>query len=79
MQIAKLSEALKRTPFQPFEIVTSSGNRYRVDHPELVWLTKGALHVTQRIEQSSRGDMVADPAVISYLHITELVVPERAA
>lgn len=80
MQIAKLTEAVKRKPFQPFVIVTSSGGRYLVNHPEFVWLTKGAVYVSQPVEQPEEGEMVTDPAVISYMHISELVpVPERAA
>ncbi|MEM1353669.1 MAG: hypothetical protein AAGC44_00090 [Planctomycetota bacterium] len=80
MQISKITNILQKQPFQPFEIVTSSGSRYLVKHPELVWVAKGALYVSQRIEQPEEGEMVADPATISYMHITELVpVPEKAA
>lgn len=80
MQIAKITDILQKQPFQPFKVVTSSGSRYRITHPELVWVAKGALYVSQRIDQPEHGELVADPAVISYMHITELVpVPEKAA
>ena len=80
MQIQKITEAIKQAPFRPFEIVTSSGGRYLVDHPEMVLVAKGALYVSHRIENPEEGEMVSDPAVLSYMHITELVpLPDRAA
>lgn len=80
MQISKITDAIKKTPFEPFEVVTSSGNRYLVDHPEMVLVAKGALYISKRVEHSEEGELVTDPAVISYLHISEIVpVPERAA
>ncbi len=39
MNIVNLEEAVKRLPFVPFEVVTSSGRAYKVDHSEQVWLT----------------------------------------
>lgn len=80
MQIEKITQAVRTKPFQPFEVVTSSGNRYLVEHPEMVLIAKGALYVSQRIKSSRGLEIASDPAVISYMHITELVpVPEKAA
>lgn len=80
MQIAKISDAIKKQPFEPFEVVTSSGNRYRVDHPEMVLVAKGALYISQRAEPPEEGELVTDPVVVSYMHISEIVpAPERAA
>ena len=31
---------LNARPFQPFRIVTSSGESYEVRHPEMAWVTK---------------------------------------
>jgi hypothetical protein len=33
-----IKERLKRQPFQPFRLVTSSGENYEVRHPELVFV-----------------------------------------
>ena len=80
MQVEKVSEAVKRQPFEPFIIVTSSGSRYLVDHPEMVLVAKGSLYVSQRVQIPQRGELATDPVVISYMHITELVpAPEQAA
>lgn len=80
MQIAKVTEAVTRIPFQPFEVVTSSGNRFVVRHPEMARVAKGALYLYNDATQPEEGEMWSDPAVLSYMHITALVpVPEQAA
>ena len=35
----QIREALKASPFQPFELLTTGGRRYLVDHPELAILS----------------------------------------
>jgi len=80
MQIAKITEAVTKSPFQPFEVVTSSGDRFTIRHPEMVRVAKGALYVYQDAEKPEEGEMWSDPSVLSYMHITALVpVPEQAA
>jgi len=32
--LKQIAALLVRTPFEPFSIVTTSGNEYRVEHPE---------------------------------------------
>jgi uncharacterized protein (DUF302 family) len=55
---------LNRRPFEPFEIVMSSGERRLVKHPEFAILLPSRLIVT---------DPVADQAaMLSLVHITEL-------
>lgn len=80
MQIAKITEAVTKSPFQPFEVITSSGDRFTIRHPEMVRVAKGALYVYQDADQPHEGEMWSDPAVLPYMHITALVpVPEQAA
>ncbi len=38
--LATLREMLERQPFVPFQIVMSSGDRVRIEHPELVAIGK---------------------------------------
>jgi hypothetical protein len=34
---------LKRSPFKPFALVLSNGERHPVHHPELLWVTREVL------------------------------------
>ncbi len=36
-------QILKRTPFEPFRVVMSGGESYRVMHPEMAFVTAKAL------------------------------------
>ena len=54
-----------REPFEPFEIVMSSGEKHLVKHPEFVLVTEGRIIVVV--------DPVADrTADLSLMHVTEL-------
>ena len=59
-----IREMLNRRPFEPFEVVVSSGERHLVKHPEFAILMSSRVIVT---------DPVADrAAVLSLKHVTEL-------
>jgi hypothetical protein len=68
-----IREMLGRRPFEPFEVVMSSGERHVVKHPEFAILMPSRLIVT---------DPVADKAaMLSLVQVTELrpVQPQASA
>jgi hypothetical protein len=40
MKGKQLQELIRRTPFAPFDIKTSDGRVYSVDHPEFIAITR---------------------------------------
>jgi hypothetical protein len=65
MNAANVRDVLHREPFEPFEIVMSSGEKHLVKHPELVLVTEGRIIVVV--------DPVADrTADLALMHVTEL-------
>ena len=59
-----IRELLMRRPFEPFEVIMSSGERHLVKHPEFAILMLSRVIVT---------DPVADrAAILSLKHVTEL-------
>jgi hypothetical protein len=73
MNAEAIREMLGRRPFEPFEVVMSSGERHVVKHPEFAILLPSRLIVT---------DPVADrAAMLSLIHVTELrpVQPQESA
>jgi hypothetical protein len=68
MTLDTITELLARQPFEPFRVVTSSGDRYDVRHPEMALRVKNGIY----LGLGGRG-MVADRAAfVSLLHITAL-------
>jgi len=65
-------ELLAQRPFEPFRIVTSSGQHYDVPHSDFVFVTKRTLRIgTPKTE----GDKDPDGAhLVSILHVTALEV-----
>ncbi len=63
-----LETLIKHKPFEPFELVLSSGDRYRVDHPENCMLLKEKIVVAFDASRK-RGELPDDFAILSYLHI----------
>ena len=64
MNADAIRELLTGRPFEPFEIVTSTGERHLVKHPEFAILLPSRLIVT---------DPVADrAAILALMHIIEL-------
>jgi hypothetical protein len=67
MNVKAIEKLIKRRPFEPFQIVISSGDRYMVDHPENCLLLKEAVVLAY---PTSRKDSLPDDfAILSYLHI----------
>lgn len=69
MNAEAVRSMLRKQPFQPFEIVMSSGERHLVKHPEFVIVTANRL-------------VVVDPdterfARLGLLHISELQTLEK--
>ena len=64
MNAEAIRERLNRRPFEPFEIIISSGERHLLKHPEFAILLASRVIVT---------DPVADrAAILSLKHVTEL-------
>ncbi|MGA2441483.1 MAG: hypothetical protein ABSH08_11025 [Tepidisphaeraceae bacterium] len=66
MTLDTIEELRSRRPFEPFRIVTSSGDRYEVRHPELLLRVKNGLYVGQ----GGRGKEADRAAFISLLHVS---------
>jgi len=71
MSAETIREILKRTPFEPFQVLMSTGEVHDVRHPEFAMVTPGRLVVavpaTDRI------------AILSLIHITEIRMLQPAA
>ncbi|WP_145363348.1 hypothetical protein [Stratiformator vulcanicus] len=63
MNLDSIRTVLTAQPFRPFEVVTSSGDRHGVRHPETVAIAPGAMVV---VKDGGRFH------VLSPMHITEL-------
>lgn len=64
MNADAIREVLNRQPFEPFEIIMSSGERHLVKHPEFLMLTPSRAVLV---------DPVTDRvSLLSLRHITEL-------
>ena len=75
MTLDTIKELLARRPFEPFRIVTSSGDRYDVRHPELVLRVKNGLYVGL----GGRGTVAQRAAYVSLLHISAVVTSGNGA
>ncbi len=63
-------DRLREVPFEPFRIVTSSGESYHILHPDSVYVTRRVLYVG--IYRPQRPDVPDRAASVSVLHITDL-------
>ncbi len=81
MHYRVIQEARDMRPFEPFEIVMSSGDRYRVAHPENILILKEAVVVPVFYDPSEADNGRGDSIVrASYLHIAALEpVKQRAS
>jgi hypothetical protein len=66
MTLDTIQELLTRQPFDPFRVVTSSGDRYEVRHPEMVLRVKNGIY----IGLGGRGGVAEHAAFVSLLHIS---------
>ena len=63
MNSEALRDLLNRAPFEPFELITSAGQRHVVKHPEFAILLPSRIVIT---------DPVADQvSIVSLIHLTE--------
>jgi hypothetical protein len=63
-----LRDLLQQRPFEPFEVVSSSGDRYVVAHPENCILMKDRVVVAYGASRR-RQQLPEHAAFLSYLHI----------
>ena len=64
MNAEAIREMLGRRPFEPFEVIMSSGERHVVKHPEFLMVSPSRAVIM---------DPVTDQlAILSLMHITEL-------
>jgi hypothetical protein len=71
MHYRVIQDAIRRTPFEPFNVVMSSGEKYEVKHPENIVLMKDAAAVP--VYESYKDDGRPDRLIYaSYLHISAL-------
>lgn len=71
MHYEAIQQKLREQPFEPFEIVTSSGDRYAVTHPDRVLVTQRSL-VVAVARKNSRAPVPQGYADVSHLHIASL-------
>jgi uncharacterized protein (DUF302 family) len=63
MSVESIRELLSRAPFEPFELITTAGERHVVRHPEFAILLPSRLVIT---------DPAADRvSIVSLIHLTE--------
>ena len=68
MNAEAIREMLDRRPFEPFEVIMSTGERHIIKHPEFLMLLPSRAVV---------GDPVTDRvSVLSLMHVTELRTPQ---
>jgi len=70
MNLETINKYLKQKPFVPFEVVMSSGQTYRITHPEIAVANKGYLLIAY--PESETADVCA------LLHITAVHFLESA-
>ena len=71
MNAETIQEVLNRRPFEPFEIIMSSGERHFVRHPKFLMLLTS---------KAAIGDPLSDRlSVLSLKHVTELRPVEQAS
>ena len=73
---ADVSERLGEVPFAPFEIVTSSGVKYLVRHPEMCWVTRRVVYLG--LYTANNVKIPHESISISVLHIAALCGVEQA-
>jgi len=72
MTLDDVLDLLKRRPFAPFRVVTSSGESYDVRHPEMAWPIRNGLYVGLGGGAGSADQVPERAAFVSLLHISAL-------
>lgn len=71
MHYRVLLDAIRRRPFAPFNVVMSSGEKYRVEHPENMAIAKHAA-IILLYDKKRKTDIADDFVFASYLHMSAL-------
>jgi hypothetical protein len=76
MTVQTFRDLLVKRPFQPFRLVTSSGQTYEVRHPEMAFVTRTDILVGVDIADDG---IPAEFKICSLLHVTaiEPIDPSR--
>ena len=65
MTLDTIQDLLHRQPFEPFRIVTSSGETYPVRHPEMAWPIRNGVYVGI----GGKGGLPERAAFVWLLHV----------
>jgi hypothetical protein len=77
MTAEKINQYAAARPFRPFVIVMSSGKEYRIDHPEMVLVSRPSLFLATG---GFEGGIAEDAVMVNYGHITAVeLIPGQAA
>jgi hypothetical protein len=69
----QIRDRVKKQPFRPLRIVTSSGESYAITHPDLIWIGSREVYVGMPSSKDPAAfDSLGQIAHISLLHITAL-------
>ncbi len=69
MTLQDFQRLLKARPFEPFRVVTSSGERYEVRHPEVAFLTRTKLVLGLHPDAEGTAE---DWTMVSLLHVAAI-------
>ncbi len=69
MTLQGFQKLLRTRPFQPFRMITSSGERYEVRHPEMAFLLRTKILLGLDPDRTGLAD---DWTMISLLHVTAI-------
>jgi len=69
MTLQTFQQMLKKQPFQPVRIVTSSGQTYDIRHPEMAFLTRSSILIGIEIPDDG---IPAEFKIISLLHVAAI-------
>ena len=72
MESVSLKQMLEREPFVPFEVITSSGDRYEVRGPDQAWLLRTRLFVAMPPAEEKEPDRVAALSLVHVVGVEEL-------
>jgi hypothetical protein len=79
MRREDLVRICQAVPFRPFRIVTSTGDRYDIRHPELLASSLGAVYITIPIvDTDGLIDDEVVTVIVSLIHIVKIeFLPSR--
>jgi len=72
-------EIMRRTPFEPFRVVMSSGESYNVMHPEMAFVTAKSLILALPDTSAAEGERLAFCSYLHIAHVETLRPTERRA